>query len=56
MKTFTIEMKAALSAMMNTPEIQAKREAFITAAQANMLALKNAPKLAKLKKEKPTKK
>ena len=41
---------------LDTPERQAAREQFKQQAEANKLALKNAPKLAMLKKEKPTKK
>ena len=41
---------------LDTPERQAAREQFKQQAAENMLALKNAPKLAKAKKEKPTKK
>lgn len=41
---------------LDTPERQAAREQFKQNASEQMLALKNAPKLAKAKKEKPTKK
>jgi hypothetical protein len=41
----------------NTPEVQATREQFRQKAEAQRMALKNAPpKLAKSKKERPSKK
>jgi hypothetical protein len=45
-----------MSLGLDTPERQAAREQFKQSASTNMLALKNASKLAKPKKEKPTKK
>ena len=41
-----------MSFFTDTPERQAAKEQFKQQAQANRLALKNAPKLAKPKKEK----
>jgi hypothetical protein len=41
---------------LNTPEIKAKREAFSAAAEANRLAVKNQPKLARVEKPKLDKK
>ena len=41
-----------LNTNFNTPEAQAIREQFRQQAQAQLLALKNAPKLAKVKKDK----
>jgi hypothetical protein len=41
---------------LNTPEIQAKKEAFIEAAEAYRLAVKNQPKVARVEKPKLDKK
>jgi hypothetical protein len=45
-----------MSLWLDTPEKQAAREQFKQNIEAQRLALKNAPKLAMLRKEKPTKK
>ena len=51
-KTSTPEMKAALTAMLNTPIIQAARETFKQQVDAHRQALKNKVAVVRPKKKK----